>query len=77
MTVEETIQKINKRNEENRIRTNKLIDTFHMAYKIKDSEDNIFVFGGTENGFPFYRGVGGSKHIFDLCGYTVIQEYAE
>lgn len=75
MAVEEAIRKINRRDEENRIRMNRLIDKFHMAYKIKDSEGNIFCFAGSENGFPIYRGIGGSKHIFDLCGYTVLQQY--
>jgi hypothetical protein len=56
-------------------RINKEIDNCNMAYKIKDSEGNIFVFGGIENGFPWYRGIGGSKYIFELTGYEVIEKY--
>jgi hypothetical protein len=58
-------------------RINKEIDSCKMAYKIKDSEGNIFVFGCLQNGFPLYRGIGGSKHIFDLQGYEIIQKYCE
>lgn len=54
---------------------NKAIDNVDMAYKIKDKEGNIFVFGGIENGFPWYRGLGGSKHIFQLDGYEVVEKY--
>lgn len=42
-----------------------------MPYKVKDKEGNIFVFGYYSNGYPVYRGIGGSKHIFD----TEIQYY--
>lgn len=65
----------NEKEIENRI--NKEIDTCKMAYKIKDYEDNVFVFGGIENGFPWYRGIGGSKHIFDLTGYKVLEKYCK
>lgn len=58
-------------------RINKEIDSCNMAYKIKDYEGNTFVFGGIENGFPWYRGNGGSKHIFDLQGYEVIEKYIQ
>lgn len=58
-------------------RINKEIDKHSMAYKIRDSEGNIFVFGGIENGFPWYRGSGSSKHIFDLLGYEVIEKYCK
>lgn len=58
-------------------RINKEIDMHNMAYKIKDKEGNTFVFGGIENGFPWYRGSGGSKHIFDLFGYEVIEKYCK
>lgn len=58
-------------------RINKEIDSCKMAYKIKDSDGNMFCFGGIENGFPWYRGIRGSKHIFDLCGYTVIAHHCK
>jgi len=76
-SIEEAIKRINERDERRRVETNRTIDKYHMAYKIKDSEENVFCFGGIENGFPWYRGIGGSKHIFDLCGYTIIQQYDE
>ena len=44
------------------------------AYKVSDSEGNIFVYGYLENGYPVFRGMGGSKHIFDLNGYTVLEQ---
>ena len=56
---------------------NNEIDRCGMAYKIADKEGNTFVFSGLENGFPSYRGMGGSKHIFNLQGYDVIQKYCE
>lgn len=57
-------------------RINKEIDSCGMAYKIKDSEGNQFVFAGlASGGFPLYRGRGGQKHIFDLIGYEVIEKY--
>ena len=56
-------------------RINKEIDECKMAYKIKDTEGNIFCFGGIENGCPWYRGIGGSKHIFNLTGYEVIEQH--
>lgn len=58
---------------ENRI--NKEIDRCNMAYKIKDSEGNVFVFGGIENGHPWYRTSGGSTHIFQLDGHKIIEKY--
>ncbi len=58
-------------------RINKEIDMHNMAYKIKDREGNMFVFGGIENGFPWYRGLGGSKHIFQLDGYEVLEKYCK
>jgi hypothetical protein len=42
-------------------------------YKVEDQEGNEFVFAGIENGHPLYRGNGGSKHIFDIEHYKVIQ----
>ena len=56
-------------------RINKEIDSCNMAYKIEDKEGNQFVFSGIENGHPWYRGGGGSKHVFDLTGYKVIEKY--
>lgn len=57
-------------------RINREIDSCGMAYKIKDSEGNQFVFAGlASGGFPLYRGRGGQKHIFDLIGYEVIEKY--
>lgn len=56
-------------------RINKEIDSCNMAYKIRDTEGNVFCFGGIENGHPWYRGIGGSKHIFDLQGYEIIEKY--
>ncbi len=77
MSIEEAVKRINERDEQRRIETNKLIDKFQIAYKLEDSDGNTFCFGGIESGFPWYRGRGGSKHIFNICGYTVIQKYDE
>ena len=77
MTTAERIQRINERDEQNKINMNQEIDKCKMAYKIKDTEGNVFVFGGIESGFPWYRGIRGSKHIFDLNGMTIIQQHAE
>lgn len=46
-----------------------------MAYKLKDIYGNTFVFDGIENGCAWYRGTRGSKHIFNLNGYKVIEKY--
>ena len=68
------IKKENDRRIEERI--NKEIDSCGMAYKVKDSEGNQFVFAGIANGgFPLYRGARGQKHIFDLIGYEVVEKY--
>lgn len=64
-------------NKEVETRINKEINKHNIAYKIEDKEGNIFVFAGLENGFPSYRGNRGSKHIFDLHGYKVIEKYIE
>lgn len=58
-------------------RINKEIDRCKMAYKLKDIDGNTFVFGGIENGCAWYRGRGGSKHIFNLDGYEVIEQYCK
>lgn len=55
------------------IRMNREMDRHNMAYKIEDKEGNIFVYSCIENGHPVYRCNGGSKHIFDLFGYKIIQ----
>ena len=65
------------RDKEIEARINSEIDACKMAYKIKDSENNIFVFGGIENDCPWYRGRGGSKHIFDLRGYLTLEQYCK
>lgn len=67
----------NNRDKEIEARINKEIDKCNMAYKIKDLEGNTFCFSCLENGFPLYRSMGGSKHIFDLARYEVIQKYCE
>lgn len=76
MTTAERVRRINERDEQRRVDTNKLIDKINMAYKIEDSEGNTFVFAGLESGFPVYRGIGGSKHIFQLNGMKILEQYA-
>lgn len=76
MTTAERARRINERDEQRRVDTNKLIDKINMAYKIEDSEGNTFVFAGLESGFPVYRGIGGSKHIFQLNGMKILEQYA-
>ena len=56
---------------------NKEISNCKMAYEIMDEDGNTFFFSGLENGFPSYRTMGGSKHIFDLQGYKVIQKFCK
>ena len=56
-------------------RINNQINSCNMAYKIQDKEGNTFVFGGIENDCPWYRGIRGSKHIFDLNWYEVLERY--
>ena len=73
MTLADRIKENDKKVEE---RINKEIDSCGMAYKIKDSEGNQFVFAGlVSGGFPLYRGRNGQTHIFDLIGYEVIEKY--
>lgn len=73
MSLAEMFRENDKRVEE---RINKEIDKCGMAYKIKDSEGNQFVFAGlARGGFPLYRGYGGQTHIFDLTGYKVVEKY--
>jgi hypothetical protein len=68
---------IQERDKTNAIRLNKEIDKCKMAYKVQDTDGNIFVFGGIENGFPWFRTRGGSKHIFNLCGYSILEKHLE
>ena len=73
MTIADVIKENNKKVEE---RINREIDSCGMAYKIKDSEGNQFVFAVlARGGFPLYRGAGGQKHIFALTGYEVVEKY--
>lgn len=48
----------------------------NCPYKIKDTEGNIFVFSGYENGYPVYSTRGGSKHIFEneFKFYEIIEQ---
>jgi hypothetical protein len=75
MTIAERIVRIAENDKRIEERINKEIDSCKMAYKIKDLEGNIFCFGGLENGHPWYRGIGGSTHIFALNGYEVIEQH--
>jgi len=74
--IQEVIRRINERDEQNRIETNKLIDKFNMAYKIEDLEGNIFVWAGLSSGLPVYRTCSGQTHIFNLNGMKIIQKHA-
>lgn len=56
-------------------RINREIDSFKIAYKIMDSEGNVFVYAGYENGIPMYRTNRGRKHIDSLHGYEVVEKY--
>lgn len=73
MAIASKIMRENDKRNEDRI--NKEIDECKMAYKIEDVEGNVFVFAGIESGFPSYRCTGGSTHIFDLCGFKVLEQY--
>lgn len=74
MTQEEFIIKENDKKLMKRI--NSEIDSCGMAYKIKDSEGNIFVFVELIRGvIPLYIGKRGRKHIFNLIGYEIIEKY--
>jgi hypothetical protein len=70
------IERINKRDAERIVRINAELDSVKMAYRVKDVDGNTFAYGGLEDGFPWYRSVGGSKHIYGMTGYEVIQQYA-
>ena len=54
-------------------RINSELSKTNMAYKIKDTEGNEFVFAGLENGFPVYITIGGQKIINELNGYEIIE----
>ena len=54
-------------------RINSELSKANMAYKIKDTEGNEFVFAGLENGFPVYITIGGQKIINELNGYEIIE----
>lgn len=74
MTQEELIIKENDKKLMKRI--NSEIDSCGMAYKIKDSEGNKYVFVELIRGvIPLYIGKGGRKHIFNLIGYEIIEKY--
>jgi len=77
MTIAERMTKINENDKRIAERMNSEIDSFKMAYKIKDSEGNVFCFSRIENGYPLYRGLGGSKHVFDLLGYETIEQHTK
>jgi hypothetical protein len=71
------IAKMRSQRDRDRItRINRDLDAKKMAYKVSDSDGNIFVYAGCENGFPVYRGIGGRTHMFGMNGLTVIQQYA-
>ena len=73
MTIADVIRENDKRVEE---RINREIDRCGMAYKIKDSKGNEFVFVELIRGvIPLYIGKGGRKHIFNLIDYEIIEKY--
>lgn len=55
-------------------RINEELESCEMPYKLKDSNGNAFTYRYMENGFPVYRGKGGSCHILDAQGYKVVQQ---
>ena len=72
-------QKIQMRADRERKRINRInaeLKAYKMAYMVKDFDGNTFTYEGLSNGFPSYRGVSCSKHIFDMSGLTVMQQYA-
>jgi len=75
MTIAERIAKIAENDKKIEERINSEIDKCKMAYKIKDTEENVFVFSKIENDAPLYRGIGGSKHIFDMNGFEIIEKH--
>lgn len=42
-------------------------------YKIKDVDNNEFVFAYIENETPVYKGNRGVKHVFDIDKYIIIE----
>lgn len=58
-------------------RINNELDSVKMAYRVKDTEDNTFTYQGlATGGFPLYRCAGGTTHLFNMNGLTIIQQYA-
>lgn len=70
------VASINQRAAERNARINGELDARGMAYRVRDCDGNEFCYGGMENGAPRYRGIGGSKHIFDMRGLEVVQAHA-
>lgn len=60
--------------QENENRINGELKACNMPYKLRDREGNTFIYGYIENGYPVYRGQGGSKHIFNTQGYEILQQ---
>ena len=59
-------------------RVNAELNKHNLAYRIEDVDGNQFCYGGeASGGLPLYNGSSGSKHIFDLVGYKVLQQWAE
>ena len=46
-------------------------------YKIKDVDNNEFVFAYIENHTPVYKGNRGVKHVFDIDKYIIIENKKE
>ena len=46
-------------------------------YKIKDVDNNEFVFAYIENETPVYKGNRGIKHVFDIDKYIIIENEKE
>lgn len=68
------LKELIKANEERNIkRINTELENAGMAYKIKDAEENEFVYAGLENGLTIYRTNSGQKVINELNGYKVIE----
>lgn len=77
MSVNEIIERINKRSEENRKKMNEQIDKFKTAYIIENSYGDRYVFSGVENGLPVYRCNGQLTHAFGIENGKIIQKYNE
>lgn len=79
MSVNEIVEMINKRSEENRKKMNEQIDKFKTAYIIEDSYGHRYYFAGVESGLPVYRGGrnGQLTHVFGNGTCKIIQKYNE